>query len=131
MLVLWPCAAILSIIIIGCKREPAISKQLLSGFYVCNFQGPEQTIELLPNGTMIQRISGVGEYFGNWTTDAPDDPDARGATVQVELMPYHFHWPPHLAKSGEVGFWVANAKRISGKINLIVSDDDSLYCEHH
>ena len=84
-----------------------------------------QGLEIGRDGTFRQTIGGddAGVYVGYWSSES----SASG--LQVELMPYHFFWPSHLMKSGQTGFWVANARRLSGKVTLDISEDDSLYCE--
>jgi hypothetical protein len=112
--------------LVACKRE-SVSKELLPGRYVCNLPGPQQTLNLQQDGTLLQKIDGI-EYHGRWTTNAPEERGKPSGDVQVELKPYHFHWPEHLMKPGEVGFWVANARLLSDRVILIVSEEDALYC---
>jgi len=118
-------AIVVSAAMCGCKSEVPLSIEDLPGYYICNLPGPAQTVELRKDGTFTQTIESAdfGIYVGHWTTDAP------AVKVHVMLSPYHFHWPSDIAIGDKMGLWMANAKRSSRRVLLVVDDDDGLYCE--
>jgi hypothetical protein len=87
--------------------------------------GPEQTVDLRKDGTFVQTIGSNPEsrtYHGHWGVENSK------VGSQVMLLPYRFEWPPHLGPPS-TGAWLAFARHArDGRLFLVVSEDDGLYC---
>jgi hypothetical protein len=116
-----------SFVFVGsCKpSEPALTTADVTGLYVCNMLGPVQTVELRKDGTFVQTIGGDPEsrtYHGHWGVENSK------IGSKVMLLPYRFEWPLHLGPPS-TGAWMAAAKHArDGRLFLVVSKDDGLYC---